>query len=261
MAKPKTKPARIPQPIPDRRVAQAQQQDPGWVLPSILGSKTPDQAVKLALETIQAEFGYSLLWVGLYDSAAHKLNTCGVLTQGSRRFTHTTLELQPGDFLEQVVVQQQPAVVADIREESRAGSWTQIAQTFELQGMVVLPIVRQQVCFGLIVLGSRRWGMTPGILDNATLRTITAALAEVIYQDTLETQRQQTKQPAQPLLKLLQTLGELSGLDSRLEAVAKETEAFVGAATSVYWLEPRGRHFWHRAVRKKGKRERDFASQ
>ncbi|MEM8503182.1 MAG: ATP-binding protein [Cyanobacteria bacterium P01_D01_bin.1] len=254
MAKPKTKPARVPTPIPDRRVAQAQhQQDPNQVLPAILGSQTLEKAIQIALEAIQSELGYSLLWAGLYDSAARKIDTRGVLTKGSRRFTHTALELQPGDFLEQVVVQQRPVVIADIREESRAGAWAQIAKTFELQGTVMLPIVRQDVCFGLIVLGSRRWGMIPGILQNATLLMISAALAEVIHQDALETQRQQTKHPAKPLLTLLQTLGELSGLDSRLKAVAKETEVFVGAATSVYWLESRGRHFWHRAVRKKGK--------
>lgn len=253
MAQPKVKPTRTPKPILDRREAQAQQQDLSQILSAIFTSKTLEDAFKVALEAIQSDLGYSLLWVGLYDRRAHKLETRGVLTKGPRRFTHTTLELQPGDFLEQVVIQQRPAVVADIREESRAGVWAQVAQAFELQGMVMLPIARQSDCFGLMVLGSRRWGMTPGILQNTTLLTIVSALAEVIYQDALEIQRQQTKQPAKPLLTLLQSLGDLSGLDARLEAVAKETEAFIGAKTSVYWLEPRGRHFWHRAVKKKGK--------
>ncbi len=256
MARPKVKPTRTPKPIPDRRTdPELRQQDIGQVLPTILAAETLEDAIRVALELVQAEFGYSLLWVGLYDRHAQKLDTRGVLTQGSQRFTHTSIELQPGDFLEQVVIQQQPAVIADIREESRAGVWTQVAKAFELQGMVVLPIQRQNVCFGLIVLGSRRWGTTPGILQNPTLLTISHALAEVIHQEQLETQRQKEKQPAKPLLALLQTLGGLSGLDARLEAVAKESATFIDATTSVYWLEPRGRHFWCRIG--KGKRGRN----
>ncbi len=255
MAKPKINPTRTPNPLLDRRTAsELCPQDLSRVLPTLLAAETVENATQVALEAIQAEFGYSLLWVGLYDRQAHKLDTRGVLTQGSHRFTHTSLELQSGDFLEQAVVQQQPAVIADIREESRAGVWTQIAKAFELQGMVILPIHRQNTCLGLIVLGSRRWGATPGILQNATLLIISHALAEVIHQDQLETQRQQIKQPAKPLLTLLQTLGGLSSLDARLEAVAKESATFIGATTSMYWLEPRGRHFWCRVGKgRKGK--------
>jgi transcriptional regulator with GAF, ATPase, and Fis domain/signal transduction histidine kinase len=238
----------------DRRSARdLSKQDLSQVLPAIWEAETIERSIQEALEAIRAEFGYTLLWAGLYDRFNHRLTTRGVLTSGPRRFSHTTLALHPGDLLEQVIVQQQPTVIADIREESRAGAWERIAQTFETQGTVILPIQRKGICFGLIILGSRRWGVEPGILENSTLLAINNALAEAIHQNALEVQRQQTKQPAKPLLTLLGALSALPGLDARLEVVADETQKFVGAPVSLYWLEPRGRHFWCRVGKAKGK--------
>lgn len=228
-------------------------QDLSQVLPAIWEAETLERSIQTALEAIQAEFGYSLLWMGLYDRFNHKLTTRGVLTQGPRRFSHTSLSLHPGDVLEQVIMQQRPMVIADIRAESRAGAWARIATLFELQGTVVLPIQRRGLCFGLMVLCSRQWGATPGILENSTLLAINNALAEAIHQNALEQQRQQTKQPAKPLLALLGSLDNLSGLDARLQLVAEETQKFVGAPVSIYWLEMRGRNFWCRVGKLKGK--------
>lgn len=239
---------------PDRRKAkELTKQDLSKVLPAIWESETVEDAIQEALEAIRAEFGYTLLWVGLYDRVEHKLTTRGVLTNGPRRFSHSTLSLQPGGLLERVIVNKQPTVVADVREEACAGSWERIAKTFEQQGTVILPIQRKGICFGLMVLGSRRWGVEPGILENSTLLAINNALAEAIHQHDLEARRQQTKQPAKPLLKLLDTLGALPNLDARLEEVAKETQTFVGAPVSFYWLEARGLHFWCRVGKFRGR--------
>ena len=239
---------------PERRTARdLSKQDLSQVLPAIWEAETIEKAILEALEAIRAEFGYTLLWAGLYDRFNHKLTTRGVVTSGPRRFSHTSLSLYPGDVLEQVIVQQRPTVIADIREESRAGAWARIAQTFEQQGTVILPIQRKGICFGLMILGSRRWGVDPGTLENSTLLAINNALAEAIHQDALEVQRQQTKQPAKPLLSLLGSLSTLPGLDARLEVVAEETQKFVAAPVSVYWLEPRGRHFWCRVGKAQGK--------
>ncbi len=228
-------------------------QDLSQVLPAIWEAETIEQSIQTALEAIRAELGYTLLWIGLYDRFNHQLNTRGVLTNGPRRFSHTSLSLHPGDLLEQVIVQQQPMVVADIREESRAGAWAHIAKAFELQGTVIFPIQRKGICFGLMILGSGRWGVIPGILENSTLLAISNALAEAIHQNALELQRQQTKQPAKPLLALLGSLNALPGLDSRLEVIADETQKFMGAPVSLYWLESRGRSFWCRTGKLKGK--------
>ncbi|MEL6350266.1 MAG: GAF domain-containing protein [Cyanobacteria bacterium J06627_28] len=240
----------------DRRSANdLTKQDLSQVLPAIWEAETLDKSIQEALEAIRAEFGHSLLWAGLYDRVNHKLTTRGVMTNGPRRFSYTSLALHPGDLLEQVVVQLQPMVVADIREESRAGDWARVAKTFELQGTAILPLKRRGICFGLIVLGSRRWGVTPGLLENSTLLAINNALAEAIHQNALEEDRQKTKQPAKPLLTLLGDLGKLTGLDARLKAVADETQRFVGAPTSIYWVEPRGRHVWCRVGKLRGKPE------
>ncbi len=238
----------------DRRVAKdLSKQDLSQVLPAIWEAETIESSIQEALEAIRAEFGYTMLWTGLYDRFNHKLTTRGVITSGPRRFSQTSLSLHPGDLLEQVIVQQQAKVIADIREESRAGAWERIAQTFELQGTVILPIQRKGICFGLMILGSRRWGVMPGVLENSTLMAINNALAEAIHQNALETQRQQTKQPAKPLLSLLGSLSTLSGLDARLTVIADETQKFIGAPVSVFWLEPRGRHFWCRVGKLAGK--------
>ncbi len=239
---------------PDRRAARdLSKRDLSQVLPAIWEAETIEKSIQEALEAIRAEFGYTLLWAGLYDRFTHQLTTRGVITSGPRRFSHTSLSLHPGDVLEQVIVQQQPTVIADIRAESRAGAWERIAKTFEQQGTVILPIQRKGICFGLMILGSRRWGVEPGILENSTLLAINNALAEAIHQNALEVQRQQTKQPAKPLLSLLGSLSRLPGLDARLEIIAEETQKFVAAPVSLYWLEPRGRHFWCRVGKAKGK--------
>ncbi|MGB7084888.1 MAG: GAF domain-containing protein [Phormidesmis sp.] len=227
--------------------------DLSQVLPAIWEAETLEQSVKEALEAIRSEFDYSLLWMGLYDRFNHKLTTRGVITNGPRHFSQTSLALHPGDLLEQVIVQQQPMIVPDIREETRAGAWARVAKTFELQGIVLLPIQRKSICFGLMILGSRRWGATPGILENSTLLAINNALAEAIHQNALEVQRQQTKQPAKPLLALLGSLGQLPGLDARLQMIVQETQKFVGAPVSLFWLEPRGRSFWCRVGKLAGK--------
>ena len=240
---------------PDRRAARdLTKQDLSKVLPAIWEAEALESSIQEALEAIRAEFGYTLLWVGLYDRINHKLVTRGVLTSGPRRFSQKMLSLEPGDLLEQVIVQQQAIVAADIREDLRAGHWGRIAKTFEQQGTVILPIQRKGVCFGVMVLGSRRWGVEPGILENSTLLAINNALAEAIHQNDLEERRQQTKQPAKPLLKLLDTLSRLPNLDARLEEVTKETQRFIGAPVSFYWLEPRGRHFWCRMGKFRGKK-------
>lgn len=238
----------------DRRIGQElTKQDLSQVLPAIWEAETLELSIQEALQAIRAEFGYSMLWMGLYDRFTHQLTTRGVITNGPRRFTQTTIALHPGDVLEQVVVQQQPKVVADIREESRAGAWERVAKTFELQGTVILPIQRRSICFGVMILSSRRWGVVPGILENSTLLAINNALAEAIHQNALEVQRQQTKQPAKPLLALLDTLGTIPSLDDRLKVVADETQKFVELPTSIYWLEPRGLNFWCRVGRRAGK--------
>lgn len=246
-------PAALPDRRADRRAGQElTKQDLSQVLPAIWEAETLDHSIQEALQAIRAEFGYSLLWMGLYDRFTHQLTSRGVITSGPRRFTQPSLALEPGDILEQVIVQQQPKVVADIREESRAGAWARVAKIFELQGTVILPIQRRSICFGVMILSSRRWGVIPGILENSTLLAINNALAEAIHQNALEVQRQQTKQPAKPLLTLLDTLGTMPSLDDRLKMVADETQKFVETPTSIYWLEPRGLAFWCRVGRRKG---------
>lgn len=217
------------------------------VLAAIWEAGSLDQAIMTGLDSIQAEFDHSLIWVGLHDRTHHQLTTRGLIAPKREHFPSISLAIHPGDVMEQVLIQQRPLVIPDLKLEPRAGAWARIAEKLGLQGTVILPIRRRDVCFGVLVLSSPRWGVTSGLLENATLSTVTRALAEAMHQHIQEQQRQQVKQPAQPLLTLLEDLGKLSGLDQRLGAVVEATRRFTDSQqTSIYWFESRGRYFWQR---------------
>ena len=159
-----------------------------------------------ALSYIKEEYGYTLLWVGLYDRFNHQLITKGVTFDKGNYFSRQQLTLHPGDLMEQVVVQQRPIVVANLQAEPRAGEWSPIAAKFKLQGTAIFPLRRKDRCFGVLVLGTDRWGLSPSTIEKSTLFTVSGALADVFYRKDLEQQRQQVKQPAKPLLSLLKNI-------------------------------------------------------
>jgi GAF domain-containing protein len=211
-----------------------------------------ESQIAAALEYLKTEYKYTLLWVGFYDRFKHQLITKGIYHEKGNHFGRQPMELHPGDLMEQVVVQQRPMVIADLQSESRAGEWAPIAAKFKLQGTAIFPLRRKDRCFGVLVLGSNRWGLTPSAIEKSTLFTVANALAKILYHQDTEQQRQQIKQPSKPLLTLLETIEAVSGLEERLQLVADETQQFIGAAqTSIYWFEPQKRHFWHRLSNRK----------
>jgi GAF domain-containing protein len=228
----------------------------GRVLQTIREEENSSTLVNATVEYIRNGFDYTLVWIGLYDRIAHRIVGQGGFTpNGDSNFLLQRFNLNPGDVLEQVVIQQRPLGIPDLREESRAGEWRKAAQTFQIQGTMVFPIRRKDRCFGIALLGSRFWGVSPHSGEKARLSVLFGSLAEALYQIEIDQQRQQAKRPDQPLLKLLGDLRNLGSLNARLEATVEETHRFIQPdRTNIYWFEREQRYFWRRISNRPAKK-------
>ena len=213
-----------------------------------------DVLIETTINYIQAEFDYSLIWIGLYDRLEHRLyGKGGKLPQQAKSPNEQSLlkqkfPLNPGDIFEQVVIQQRPVGVPDLREERRAGEWRRIATNFQIQGTMLFPLRYRALCFGIAILGSGLWGISPRAEDKARLSMIFGELAASLNQIEANWHRQQTKRPDEPLLSLLAKLRSLGDLRLRLDSVVSQTHEFVKPnRTNIYWFEKERRYFWRRA--------------
>lgn len=220
----------------------------GRALQAMREEATVDGAIQVALQHIQAEFDYALAWIGLYDRLEHRLSgKGGFCPNGETALLKQRISLSPGDLMEQIVIQQRPMGLPDLREESRAGEWRSLAQRFGIQGTMLLPIRHKDRCFGVLLLGSSLWGTSPRTEEKARLSMVSGGLAEALYQFEMEQQRRQAKRPEQPLFNLLSKIRSLPSLKKRLEAIIEETHRFVAPSrTNIYWYEPQQRYFWRR---------------
>ncbi|MEY3297648.1 MAG: hypothetical protein RLZZ597_908 [Cyanobacteriota bacterium] len=219
-------------------------------LKAIRAAQTPAEAIPLALDPLHQALAFEVAWVGLYDAMRHRLVTHGYRSPEAMRPMRSTIALTPGDLMEGTVIQPRPLVVADLQNEVRAGEWGQVAKQFGLQSAVIYPIKRQEVCFGLLVMASPRWGITLSRADLSYLSIVTGTLAEVLHQCEADQQRQQAKRLEQPLLTVLGRLGQGRDLDSQIKEVVREAQRFLAPArTRVFWLEPKGNYFWQRQPR------------
>jgi GAF domain-containing protein len=217
------------------------------LLKGLRNSQSSQEAMTLVLDHIHQTMGFEVAWLGLYDRVNHRLLTRGCHSPRHLRSIRTILGLTPGDVMEQALIQQRPLIVADLQNEIRAGEWGAIAKQLSLQSALVFPIKRQDTCFGLIVLASTQWGLTPSLGDRAYLSILLGDLAEQLYQAEADQQRQQIKRFEQPFLALLGRLNAGTAIDDQLRDVVRETQRFVGPTrTRVFWFEPKGNFFWQR---------------
>ncbi|HEY9907462.1 MAG TPA: GAF domain-containing protein, partial [Thermosynechococcaceae cyanobacterium] len=220
----------------------------GRVLQTLREEENADVLIDTVLGYLRSEFDYSVIWIGLYDRLEHRLfGKGGFVPKGDGAFLRQRFILSPGDVLEQVVIQQRPLAVPDLREELRAGEWRRVAQNYGIQGTVIFPIRYRDRCYGVTLMGSGSWGASPRAEEKARLSIILGGLGAALFHIETEWQRQQVKRPAQPLLTLLTHLRSLSGLGGRLEAIVEETQKFIQPSrTNVYWFERERRYFWRR---------------
>ncbi|PLZ86067.1 GAF domain-containing sensor histidine kinase [Fischerella thermalis] len=229
----------------------------GRVLQSLREEDHVDALIATTISYLQEQFEYSLIWIALYDRLNHILfGQGGVIPSGNTSYLQQRVVLNPGDLLEQVVIEQRPLGVADLRAEIRIEAWQQLAQQFNIQGTIVVPICYKNRCLGLVLLGSERWGYLLGGEARARLMMVVGELGAALYEREMDLQHKQTKRLDEPLLRLLNNLQTLNHLEQRLEAVLETTQEFIlPTRTNIYWFDREGYYFWRRLSNKKKHQE------
>lgn len=219
------------------------------VLQVLREEENVDVLIETILNYLQTELNYQLIWVGLYDRLDHRIfGKGGITPDGNISFLKQKFLLNPGDLLEQVVIQLRPVNVPDLQEETRAGEWRKLAINYNIQGTILFPIRYKDRCFGVVLLGSEVWGISPNSAEKALLSIILGEFAATLYKIETDWQRQQAKRPDESLLALLSNLRQLTKADQRLEAVVEATHQFiVPSRTNIYWYNAERRYFWCRA--------------
>lgn len=258
----------------------------GQVLQTLREAETDGLLIEALLSYLKTAFHqeYGLIWLGLYDRVDHRILGKGgflpeqksnmttggtssrsdsLSTSGRSDVLQQKMPLLSGDILEQVVIQQRPLALADLRQEMRAGEWRKIAQKYDIQGSMLFPMCHRDRCLGILVLGSQRWGTFPGTPEKAALNIVLGAFAASLSQIEQDWQRQQQKRPDKPLLNHLELVRTLPNFGRRLEAIIEEAHSFLTPSrTSLYWFEPEKRYFWRRltnqAPRSKGLLDNTF---
>lgn len=221
-------------------------------LERVIQTLREEENVEVLLETtiayLQSELTYQVIWLGLYDRLDHRLlGKGGVVPNSDVAFLKQRFVLNPGDLLEQVVIQLRPVGVPDLREENRAGEWKKAAQLYNIQGTIIFPLRYKDRCYGVALLGSDVWGYSPRTSEKAQLGLIFGELAASLYQIEITWQRQQTKRIDVPLLSILSQLEKIETLDQGLEVIVEATHRFlVPTRTNIYWFEREKRYFWRR---------------
>ncbi|MFE4106591.1 sensor histidine kinase [Almyronema epifaneia] len=221
----------------------------GRILQTLRELEDLEPLIEAVLEYVSAEFEYPFLWIGLYDRVNHQLQGQGGRSAAPIRLMHQMISLSPGDLMEQVVIQQRPLAVPDLRAESRAGTWAPIAEQQNIQGTLLFPIRHRHTCLGVMLLATEQWGMSPSASQRAVLALVLGALAEALYLHEQNQQQLKLKRADQPLLSLLEALEPLTHLEDRLKTVVQITHQFIAPSrTNIYWFAPQERFFWHRVA-------------
>ena len=221
----------------------------GRVLQTLQDEDNVDVLIETILNYLKTEFNYSLIWISLYDRLDHRLiGKGGVTPTEDNWLIKQRFVLSPGDLLEQLVIQMRPLVVPDLRSETRAGGWQKAAQAFNIQGSILFPMRYKDRCFGVVLLGSTEWGISPSSTEKELISMVLGTLAASLFQIETTWMYQQTKRPDQPFLKLLTQFRTLNTLDRCLEVAVEITHEFIEPTrTNVYWYYREGRYFWRRA--------------
>jgi GAF domain-containing protein len=232
-----------PQPYSDDRFVAL-----GRTLEILREEENADVLIETTLDYLTREFTYRLIWIGLYDRLKHRLcGKGGATPTGETSLLNRWFNLHPGDVLEQVVIEQRPVGIPDLRQEVRAGEWRRAAEEFGIQGTLLFPLRCKDRCFGVALLGSHLWGVSSRPAEKAELALLLGGLAAALYQIEVEWQRSVAKRPDLPLFQVLDELMQVESLEQRLEAVVKMTQQFVTPTrTNLYWYSSEGRYFWHR---------------
>jgi GAF domain-containing protein len=214
-----------------------------------------DNLVKATLDRLRDTFDYKLIWIGLYDREHNRLiGKGGTTPSGEIKFLKEKIALNPGDLLDQVILHRKPIPITDLRQEKRGSEWQKVAQKYDIQGSLLFPIYHKNTTYGIAILGSHQWNISPRPEEKAYLALLLGSLGAALHRLETDRYQQKVKPLHEPLLVLLERLRSMPTLAERIEEIVKQTHNFVvPMRTSVYWFEREHRYFWRRTVnRQKG---------
>ncbi|MGF1601746.1 MAG: GAF domain-containing protein [Thermosynechococcaceae cyanobacterium] len=205
--------------------------------------------VGIALDFIENVFEYPLVWIATCQPGQRNLQ--GVLgampNPDQSAWARQELKALPGDHFDHVLLTGQPAVVANLQTDQRAGQWQAVAQRTNIEGALIYPLRHQQTSYGLMILGSHHWGGTPRPEDMTHLSILSSALGAALH--ALQPQQQSSEQFYLSLQATLSELTLLTGLDERLTVVIRHLhQSLMPTQTSLYWLDSQTQCFWQRLV-------------
>ncbi len=198
--------------------------------------------IQLTLEYVKAVFGAPLIWLAFYDYQNHQLlGQGGVSLVEEQTLLRGVHPLQPGEILEQVVIEQRPISLPDLSQEPRMGIWQREARRLGgIQGCFIYPFpaVGRRRCLGILMLGSQMWGVTTREDEKALLGILLGQLAASLQELENAWQQQTEKRLEDLLLRLGTAMRQAGSLQERVSLVRQELQAFLGAVhIQVYWHE------------------------
>ena len=206
--------------------------------------------IQLTLDYVGAVFGAPLIWLAFYDYHNHQLvGQGGVTLLEDQTLLRAVHPLQPGEILEQVVIEQRPISLPDLSQEPRMGIWQREARRLGgIQGCFIYPFsaygplsrtaVGRRRCLGILMLGSQMWGVTPREDEKALLGILLGQLAASLQELENAWQQQTEKRLEDPLLRLGTAMRQVGSLQERVSLVRQELQSFLGAVhIQVYWHE------------------------
>ena len=218
----------------------------GRALQKVRESEQSSTITQTVLQYLRNEFNYTLVWLGFYDSETHTiLGQGGITPTGDVAILTQKFVLEPGELLEQVVIQKRLIGVPNLQEVPKGGKWQAAACKLDVQGAILFPIRHRDQCLGVAVLGNTVWGIPAQSDDKARLSMILGELGTALYRLEEEQQQRQSQQPITSLSSVLTTIPSLSSVEDRLSVLVRETHQFLhGDRTHLYWFSPTYRVFW-----------------
>ncbi len=186
----------------------------------------------------------------IYDQVGRKLyGKVGITPDGETSFLTTSVVLNPGNLLTQVVTGLCPVGVTNLRGELRVPEWQEVAAKYNIQGTIILPIRYKDNCLGVVLLGSQQWGYLLAGDTRAKLLIVIGELGVVLEQNQKENnlQNNPNNSTTELLVILVEILRSSDQLNKKLEALVEATHQFISPTRrNIYWFESEGHYFWCR---------------
>ncbi len=211
--------------------------------------------IQLTLDYVGAVFVAPLIWLALYDYQNHQLvGQGGVTLLEDQTLLRAVHPLQPGEIMEQVVIEQRPISLPDMSQEPRMGIWQREAKRLGgIQGCLIHPIASagwsslrsQRRCLGVLMLGSQVWGITTSEEEKALLGILLGQLAASLQQLESAWKQQTEKRLEDPLIALGVAMRQAGSLQERVSLVTQELQSFIGLRPADATGAVRIQVYWH----------------